>query len=479
MKQINFDELAAFVVGYMPEIIAGLFNKFVEDLTAKFELTEDLIEVIVNFVEETATQKDDELTPPFQMTNDNSTAQIENPASDNNSDGNGKGGDIAAVVETSEPFYCERQDTADRLIELENELRDGTYTYGEREHLRELIDRTKYRLEQEEAEMYAESENEFTINRFSEEPQQTPLEELIEEYNETKDAAKKLGHVAGAIHRLMTQKDNSYYYPAQDYEKQYGKEYIDAAINRHYWEQIFSYDFFQEVSGAKTYNLYQSTMVKLTKVEFNKENIHNILSDFKAECKAELLADVVSCFGTVLKDDLRWKHWHKENDQTPLMVEKKIILNSDDKVREVEKVIQFFDDGQTEKEYAPIMDIIHQAKNENNLKKVDTRYFKVDIFKGNRYHLTFKNLSLLRKFNLYVNKITDRLPASYGVLYYCRLTAGERCLVNKIEGKKTWEDCKRSYEELRNNYDNYNVNPFETYWNNFVNSNKYLAEIFG
>ena len=86
--------------------------------------------------DDTATQKDDELTPPSKMTNDNSTPQIENPASNNNSDNNGKGGDITAVVETSDNF---------------------------------------------------------TIDRFSEESQtKTPLEELIEEYNATKDAAKKL-----------------------------------------------------------------------------------------------------------------------------------------------------------------------------------------------------------------------------------------------------------------------------------------------
>ena len=44
MKQINFDEVAAFVVGYLP----------------------DIIEVIVNFVEETL-QAQQTNTPPFKL----------------------------------------------------------------------------------------------------------------------------------------------------------------------------------------------------------------------------------------------------------------------------------------------------------------------------------------------------------------------------------------------------------------------------
>lgn len=433
---------------------------------------------------DTATQEDDVLTPPSTNTNDNSAQPKENPASDNNSDNNGKGGDVAAVVETSEPDCCEPQDTADRIIEIEQRIRDGDYTEGELEHLKELLDREKYQLKQEEAEMYAE--NQFTINRFSDEPKtKTPLEELIDEYNATIDAAKKLSHVTGDIYNLITQRDQSYYYPTADYEKRLGKEYFQHAINWHYWNKIFKYAFLSDNVNRKIYNLYQSTMLKLKTVEFNKENICNALNTFKAEAETELLADIVECFGNVLKDDSRLQQWRKDiekekekgNDIVAVRVEKKIICSGDSPSR-IENVIRLFDNKPAEKEYAPIMEIIYSAKKENNLRKVDTKYFKVDIFKDNRYHLTFKNLSLLRMFNVYVNKKVGRLPEYYGIKNYIHLTSWECCLVNVIENKARWEDCRDSYEELRKNYNTYNVNPFETFWNNFINSNKCIAEVF-
>ncbi len=87
-------------------------------------------------------------------------------------------------------------------------------------------------------EMYTDEA--FTINKFSDEPQlKTPIEELIDEYNTTIDAAKKLSHVTGNIYSLITQKDNSYYYPTAGYEQRLGKEYFLHAINWHHWSKVF------------------------------------------------------------------------------------------------------------------------------------------------------------------------------------------------------------------------------------------------
>ena len=138
------------------------------------------------------------------MTNDNSTPQIENPASDNKSDGNGKGGDITAVVETADKF---------------------------------------------------------TINRFSEEPQQTPLEELIEEYNATIDAAKKLEHVADEI------LSNSIYSTGT------GLKVMIKKITRYYWKKLLDNNFFDKNSVSEILQTYQDTIDELSSIEFNSANI--------------------------------------------------------------------------------------------------------------------------------------------------------------------------------------------------------------
>ena len=165
----------------------------------------------------------------------------------------------------------------------------------------------------------------------------------------------------------------------------------------------------------------------------------------------------------MLNDKKRWR----EDTSQPVTVDKKIIVGGGYisagfyDAQKIETLLNIFDNSTNYSDYENLIAIVHDAKADKKQKKIDTKFFSVDLFKGDRLHLTFKNLHFLKK----------RLPLDYGVKAYGELSEQERRLVDEYEGKN-------SYEELHNNYTTYNVNPFETYWNNFVNSNKYLVEIF-
>ena len=64
---------------------------------------------------------------------------------------------------------------------------------------------------------------------------------------------------------------------------------------------------------------------------------------------------------------------------------------------------------------------------------IDTKYFKVDIYKKNTAHLTFKDDNLLKKFNLYCGRKLNWLPDEYEAL-----SDEERAVADSFEGRDSY-----------------------------------------
>ena len=109
-----------------------------------------------------------------------------------------------------------------------------------------------------------------------------------------------------------------------------------------------------------------------------------------------------------------------------------------DELADIEKAMNYLDCGRTEA-YG-MAEILRTAKEQGTHRAVDTKFFKIDIFKKGTCHLTFKDMELLKKFNLYCGKKLNWLPDDYGYKPYESLDAEERAVADSFEGRESYED---------------------------------------
>ena len=106
--------------------------------------------------------------------------------------------------------------------------------------------------------------------------------------------------------------------------------------------------------------------------------------------------------------------------------------------------MNYLDCGRTED--FKMYERLEQAQRTGENRGIDTKFFKVDLFRKGTCHLTFKDLDLLKKFNLYCGKKKNWLPDDYGRKPYSHLDNEEREIVDSFEGKASYEDTYRNQE---------------------------------
>ena len=119
------------------------------------------------------------------------------------------------------------------------------------------------------------------------------------------------------------------------------------------------------------------------------------------------------------------------------------------KLDDLEKCLAFLQIG--ESEYVYDIDLSHQLKvyqEQQITRKMQFRYFEVDVFKKGTMHIKFRDLDLLKRFNIYGCQHKGWLPPSYGKKSYKDMNAEEKQVIDEYEGQQ-------EYEKVYNNRENY------------------------
>lgn len=116
------------------------------------------------------------------------------------------------------------------------------------------------------------------------------------------------------------------------------------------------------------------------------------------------------------------------------------------KITDIEKVFDFLDDGR--KGGSDASQIIHFAVAAKDTKKIQCRHFTFTVYKKGTCHITFSNLEVLHKFNLFAAQNKKWLPPVYGKKRYKDMTEDERRVIDSFEGVE-------SYENVMNHADYY------------------------
>ena len=118
---------------------------------------------------------------------------------------------------------------------------------------------------------------------------------------------------------------------------------------------------------------------------------------------------------------------------------------------DLEKCLAFLQIG--ESEYIYDIDLNNQLKvyqEQQVTRKMQFRYFDVDVFKKGTMHIKFRDMELLKRFNIYGCQHKGWLPPSYGKKSYKDMNAEEKQVIDEYEGQQ-------EYEKVYNNRENYTL----------------------
>ena len=241
---------------------------------------------------------------------------------------------------------------------------------------------------------------------------------------------------------------------------------IVRKINHKYWKILL---YSKELSRLMTNAIQQEYTRNLTAMadyEFNERNI----AAMKEDLSRNLIHNIEVAIMDVWEEFTHrytWSEYSKNihyyngwKTNKAFAVNRKVIIplqafstwggdfepdyHASGKLSDIEKVMNYLDCGRTE-DFA-MYQRLSDAKRSGRNRGIDTKFFTVDLFKKGTCHLTFKDLDLLKKFNLYCGRQKNWLPDDYGRKPYSHLSDEERAIVDSFEGKGSYEDTYQNQD---------------------------------
>lgn len=226
-------------------------------------------------------------------------------------------------------------------------------------------------------------------------------------------------------------------------------------IRHKYWSALFDDERF---TGPMTGNMRTSYLEKVKELEIYDFSIANI-----KELQIQMCGSLVSGIEeTIMKlfDDLSYKYsWSSEFDSNihyyngwasnkAWYVNKKVILPkrawSDiwKKMKYNYDICCMFTDMEKAFNYLAgcpgasiyIGSVLQTAEDLSQTKNISCKYFDLTFYKKGTVHITFKNMDLLKKLNIFGGKGKNMLPPRYGKVPYEDMTAEEKAVVNEFDG---------------------------------------------
>jgi hypothetical protein len=245
------------------------------------------------------------------------------------------------------------------------------------------------------------------------------------------------------------------------------------SIRAKYWKALFNNDQFMSLFTSNLKSKYSAMVEELKDYDFSFYNIYTLRIQLSKEMVQGVEDTILSLF-----DEFSYKHYYDESSKNIHMyngwktnkaykINKKVIIplngftgwsskpytpthyNVMDKLRDIEKVFNYLDAGQTEE--IDLKEALTFAENYQETKKIELKYFHVTFFKKGTCHIEFKSMDLLHKFNLFGSQRKNWLPPSYGKEKYNNMTPEEKEIINQFEGKDSYNNVmnNKSYYILK------------------------------
>lgn len=252
------------------------------------------------------------------------------------------------------------------------------------------------------------------------------------------------------------------------YENEIANETLYVRELRYkYWKTLFQSEKFAGIFTSNLRKKYMERLHALKDYEFSFHNIYQIRIDMNKQMLQGVEDAIISLF-----DELSHKHhWYDETSKNihyydgwktnkAWIINKKVIIplnaysawdggfspgwNVESKLADIEKVFNYLS-GEVS-DGSEIRQVLEEAKQQEQTKNIEFKYFKVNFYKKGTCHITFTNDKLLKKFNLFGSRRKGWLPPTYGKVRYGDMTQEERDVVDAFEGEKAYKETVRNSE---------------------------------
>ena len=303
-------------------------------------------------------------------------------------------------------------------------------------------------------------------NEYSELVRYNRIEEWVNRYNyEVACGIRLIEEYRAMSAHMLDDNDGKYGRPLISMKIYVGGRDEDVQINEYirqtrgkYWRMIFEQPTITSKLTTKMLNELRNNVQKLMDFEFSVYNILTLIIKMNGRVIQGVEDTIVALF-----DD--WTHldWNKYSPNRhyyngwatnqAFRVGKKVIIpfygyddwygrfrayNAQEKMRDIEKVFDFLDNGRTDWEGTTDA-ALKAAEESGDAKNIDTKYFTATFYKKGTAHLVFKDMELLEKFNVFASQKKGWLPPSYGRKRYTDMNEDEKKVVDAFQGRDQYE----------------------------------------
>ncbi|KTF59858.1 MULTISPECIES: DNA N-6-adenine-methyltransferase [Bacillus amyloliquefaciens group] len=290
---------------------------------------------------------------------------------------------------------------------------------------------------------------------------------IVEQFNYEIKAGLKLINEYNSLKPLMLRSFNDNSTPIlrlhidnnseeNDIENAYIKQ-----IRAKYWSTLFNNDQFMSLFTSNLKQKYLQHVEELKDYDFSLFNIYTLRIQMSKEMTQGVEDTILNLF-----EEFSHKHYYDESSKNVHLyngwktnksykINKKVIIplnvyswlegryNPTDykvleKLKDIEKVFNYLDNGLTED--INIDETLKLAEHYGNTKKIELKYFYVTFYKKGTCHIEFKDMEILKKFNIFGSQKKNWLPPSYGKVKYQDMTEEEKDVINDFEGAKSYSD---------------------------------------
>lgn len=236
------------------------------------------------------------------------------------------------------------------------------------------------------------------------------------------------------------------------------------AVRYKYWSTFFNRPSIRRRMTGAMQNEFLSQLDRLKYIEFNLKNIAEIklrLSQSTVESVEKAIMDLFHEFAR----DHSWypecakniHHYYNgwatnkcgvinkkviiplQGFDTRWRGEKELYMSYDltRKLADIEKVCSYLDTGMTET-WESVASILKQAQGSGQSQNIELKYFYVTFYKKGTTHITFKDMEILKRFNIFAGQREGGLPPSYGKKMYSEMSEKEREIIDAFEGVESY-----------------------------------------
>lgn len=304
---------------------------------------------------------------------------------------------------------------------------------------------------------------------------------VVGQYRRECEAGLKLINEFYAVSKIsLTSFKKDFQQPILELEV-YGKgdgsienRYLES-VRYKYWEALFARPEICKKMTGEMQNEFYSRLGELKKIEFNLDNIYELQIRMTKDTIGSIENAIMELFHEFARDHSWYAecanniHHYYNGWATNKcgVINKKVIIpldgfhNSWDKrggrvldlgyrprrkLADIEKVFSYLDTGITDC-WETVDNIMEKAQSEYQSQNIEFKYFTVTFYKKGTAHIVFKDMELLKRFNIFAGQREGGLPPSYGKKAYSEMTKQEQAIIDEFQGEADYNEVYQNSEK--------------------------------